>query len=84
MNRWETIANQFDNVEGVSLTAVLRNDEVANWSINSPARKKFLDIADEASSQLGIEDRFAWFNHLWKTYRNRFVLKQPVIIGIDP
>ena len=82
MKRWESIAEQFDGVEGVSLKAVLRNDEVRDWKIYGHAVKQFLDVTDEARSLLDSDDRYAWFNHLWKTYQNRFV-GQP-FPGVEP
>ena len=73
MNRWESIAEQFDGIEDIGLKAILRNDVVWKWSVDQGKdRQQFIDVAAEASSQLGVGDQFAWFNHLWKTYQGRF------------
>ena len=73
MSRWESIAEQFDGIEDIGLKAILRNDVVWKWSVDQGKdRQQFIDVAAESSSQLGVGDQFAWFNHLWKTYQGRF------------
>jgi hypothetical protein len=83
MNRWESIAEQFDGIEDIGLKAILRNDVVWKWSVDQGKdRQQFIDVAAESSSQLGVGDQFAWFNHLWKTHQGRF--SGDVFEGIEP